>query len=176
MKNLMKAALVVTLLPTAARAQETPVAEVAAGYSELVVIRGISNSMRGDSGSVALNVNHWLGVVGDFGAYNGSPGVAGLTAESYVFGPRFSYGKPHRFIPFVQFLVGGQHASAVSGGFTGLNAFAFGAGLGTDIRLGSGGSIALRPQAEYFGFRANGGTANTVRLSVGIVFRIGKKR
>jgi hypothetical protein len=176
MNKLLIAAFVLALLPLPSRAQDTPVAEVAAGYSELVVVRGISNSMGGGSGSVTLNVNHWLAAVGDFGAYNGSPGVTGLTAETYTFGPRFSYRQLGRVVPFAQFLLGGQHASAVSGGFNGLNAFAFAAGTGADIRLGSGGTVTLRPQVEYFGFRANGSMANSVRLSVGIVFRIGKKK
>lgn len=176
MKKLMIAALVFAFLPLPSRAQDTPKADVAFGYSELVVVRGISLGMKGGSGSVALNVNDWLGVIGDFGVYNGSPGVVGLTAESYTFGPRFSYRKPNRFTPFAQVLLGGQHASSVSGGFTGLNAFAFGAGGGADIGLDRGGRFALRPQVEYFGFRANGSTMNTVRLSVGIVFRIEKKK
>jgi hypothetical protein len=175
MKKLWRAALAFALLPLASRAQDAPKGDVAVGYSELLVLRGISNSMNGGSGSVALNVNHWLGVVGDFGVYNGSPGVAGLTAESYTFGPRFSYRKSDRFTPFAQVLLGGLHASAVSGGFTGLNAFAFGAGGGLDIGLGSGRRFALRPQVEYFGFRANGSMANTIRSSIGIVYRFGKK-
>ena len=175
MKKLVLTALAFALLPLASRAQDTPKADIAVGYSQLLVVRGISLLMNGGSGSVALNFNNWLGAVGDFGVYDGSPGAVGLTAESYTLGPRFSYRKSDRFIPFAQVLVGGQHASAVSGGFNGLNAFASAAGGGADIRLGSGGGVALRPQVEYFGFHANRGTTNTVRLSVGIVFRIGKK-
>jgi hypothetical protein len=70
--------------------------------------------MNGGSGSVALNFNNWLGAVGDFGVYDGSPGAVGLTAESYTLGPRFSYRKSDRFIPFAQVLVGGQHTWAAS--------------------------------------------------------------
>jgi hypothetical protein len=174
MKKLVLASIAFALLPSLSRAQDAPKVDIAAGYSQLLVVRGISLLMNGGSGSVALNVNNWLGVGGDFGVYNGSPGVAGLTAETYTFGPRFSYRKLDRFIPFAQVLFGGQHASAVSGGFNGLDALAFGTGVGADIGLGNGGRLALRPQAEYFGFRSNGNTTNTVRLSIGIVFYIAR--
>ncbi len=99
-----------------------------------------------------------------------------LTAATYTFGPRFSFRQLGRFIPFTQLLIGGQHASAVTTGFTDAsNAFTLGAGGGFDIGLDSRGRFALRPQMEYFGFRANGVTTTTARLSVGIVFRIGQK-
>jgi hypothetical protein len=111
--------------------------------------------------------------VGDFGAYHAS--AASLNLETYTFGPRFSYRKNDRFVPFAQALLGGSHASAVSGGFTGSNSFVFGAGGGADIALGRSGKFAVRPQLEYFGFRAASITTNTVRLSVGVVYRIGKK-
>jgi len=48
-------------------------------------------------------------------------------------------------------------------------------GGGAEIGLDSGGRFALRPQVEYFGFRANGSTTNTVRVSVGMVLHISKK-
>lgn len=86
------AALAFALLPFPSRAQDTPKADVAAGYSFLWIGQGFTFFMNGGSGSVALNVNNWLGAVGDFGAYHASPGVS-LTAETYTFGPRFSYRK-----------------------------------------------------------------------------------
>jgi hypothetical protein len=174
-KKLLLAALAFALLPFPSRAQDTPKADVAAGYSFLWIGQGFTFFMNGGSGSVALNVNNWLGAVGDFGAYHASPGVS-LTAETYTFGPRFSHRKWGRLVPFAQVLVGGQHASAVTTGFTNAsNAFAFGAGAGADFGLDRRGRFALRPQLEYFGFRANGNTTGTVRFSVGIVFRIGKR-
>ena len=68
------------------------------------------------------------------------------------------------------------HASAVTTGFTDAsNAFAFSAGGGADIAIDRGGRYGLRPQLEYFGFRANRNTTGTVRLTVGIAFHSGKK-
>jgi hypothetical protein len=175
MKKLIMLALASTLWASFARAQETPIADVAGGYSLIEVPQGYTFMMHGGSGSAALNANNWLGVVGDFGVYHSHPGVS-LTVETYTLGPRFSYRKWNRLVPFAQFLVGGQHASAVTTGFTDAsNAFTLAAGGGVDIGLDRGGRFALRPQLEYFGFRANGNMTTTARLSVGIVYRIGKK-
>ena len=148
-------------------AQETPAADVSFGYSGIAIPKGASFRVYGGSSSVALNVNHWLGGVGDFGFYHASPFGPGLAAGTYTFGPRFSYRHGGRFTLFAQALFGGLRYAA--------NGLAFGSGGGADIGLDSGGRFALRPQVEYFGFRANGITTNTIRVSFGIVFRIGKK-
>jgi hypothetical protein len=166
MNKLMMAALVLTLFTTVASAQEIPVADVAVGYSAIVVAQGLSPTANGGSGSVALNVNNWLGAVGDFGLY-ASPFASGLGAGTYTFGPRVSYRHWGRFTPFAQALVGGVRYAN--------NGFAFGSGGGADVGLDRGRRFALRPQVEYFGFRANGSTTNTVRVSLGIVFHIGKR-
>jgi hypothetical protein len=158
-----------------AHAQDIPKADVAFGYGLIEVPQGFTFMMHGGSGAVAWNVNNWLGIVADFGAYHAHPGVS-LTTETYMVGPRFSYRAFDGFVPFAQLLIGGQHASAVTTGFTDAsNAFALGAGGGVDIGLDRGGRFALRPQIEYFGFRAKGTMTTTARLSIGIVFRIGKK-
>ena len=167
MKNLMTAALALTLLASVARAQDTPVADVAGGYSVIQEVKSFGVTAYGGSGSAALNFNHWLGAVGDFGLYHASPFGPGVDAGTYTFGPRVSYRHWGKFIPFGQVLLGGVRYSA--------NGFVFGAGGGADIALDSGGRFALRPQVEYFGFRANGSITNSVRAGVGIVFRIGKK-
>jgi hypothetical protein len=159
------------------QAQETPAADVAGGYSLLVVTHGYTLTFMGGSGSVAVNVNKWLGVVGDFGAYtvtNGS--LSGLNSQSYTFGPRFSYRHWPSLVPFGQVLLGGAHATSVQSGFTGVtNSFAFSAGGAADFGLGKSGKFALRPQVEYFGFRGNGNTTGAIRFSIGVVFRIGNK-
>ena len=53
--------------------------------------------------------------------------------------------------------------------------FGGGAGGGVDITLGNGGEFALRPQLEYFAGGSNGNTPSTVRVSISIVYRIGRK-
>jgi len=175
MKKLVWATFVLSLLATVSRAQSTPTADVAVEYSHLQILKGYTINLNGASGSVAFNVNHWFGVAGDVGVYHGYPAVS-LTGETYTFGPRFSYRKSERFVPFAQALFGGSHFSASSGGITGGgNEFAFGLGGGADIALGRSGKFAVRPQFEYFGIRSNGSTTDSVRLSVGLVYRIGKK-
>jgi len=175
MRKLFFAFFIFSVLACVAHAQGAPATDVAVGYGFIEVPQGFTFMMHGGSGSVAVNVNNWLGIVGDFGAYHAHPGVS-LTAETYTFGPRFSYRAWDRFTPFAQVLVGGQHASAVTTGFTDAsNAFALGAGGGFDIGLDKGGRFAVRPQMEYFGFRAHGVMTTTARLSIGIVFRFGKK-
>jgi hypothetical protein len=140
------------------------------------VAKGFTLKMNGGSGAVAFNINHWLGVVGDFGVYDGSLGIPGLIGETYTFGPRFSYRKSDRVVPFAQAVIGGGHANSTNGGFLGANnAFAFGGGAGGDLRLDRAGRFALRGQMELLNFRANGNNTGAVRLSAGIVYRLGKK-
>lgn len=131
--------------------------------------------MNGSSGSLAFNANHWFGVAGDFGVYHGYPSES-LTGETYMVGPRFSYRKLDRLVPFAQALFGGSHFSASSGGITGGgNQFAFCLGGGGDIGLGSSRKLALRLEGDYFGIRSSGSTTPAARLSAGIVYRIGNK-
>jgi hypothetical protein len=138
--------------------------------------------MNGASGSVAYNVNSWVGVVGDFGvSHAGNLNSTGLdlTITSYLFGPRVSYRRHKKFTPFAQLLFGGAHQSgsliAASPGST--NEFAMAVGGGLDVSLFR--YVSLRPvQLEYlrtgFSNGINGGQ-NNFRFSAGIVLRFGHK-
>lgn len=96
-------------------------------------------------------------------------------------GPRFTYRRFGRFVPFAQDLFfqglfGGSHFSESTGGITGGGSqftFALGGGLG--IGLGSARKFALRPQLEYVGIRSAGSITPAVRLSVGISYGIGRR-
>jgi outer membrane immunogenic protein len=177
MHKLIWSAFALSLLATVSHAQDTPAAEVAFGYSHFHIIKGLTIGMDGGSGSAAFNANDWFGVVGDLGVYRSEPCCVDLTATTYTFGPRFSYRKSDRFVPFAQALFGGSNFSTTFNGVTGSggNHFTFGLGGGFDVVLGRSGRVALRPQGDYFGVRANGSTINNVRLSLGIVFRLGKR-
>jgi len=165
----------VLVLAASSRAQDTPVAEMAGGYSALYILKGFTIWMNGASGSVAINANDWFGVAGDFGVYHGYPSES-LTGETYTAGPRFSYRKLNRVVPFAQALFGGSHFSSSSGGITGGGSqFAFAFGGGADIGLGSRQKFALRLEDDYFGIRSNGSTTSSNRFSIGIVYRIGQK-
>jgi hypothetical protein len=172
-KKPMLAMLAFALLPLAGVSQDVPKADVAAGYSFLR-ISGVN--MNGFGASAAYNVNDAFAVVADLGVYHGSQAGVSTTTETYTFGPRFSYRKASGFVPFAQALVGGSHLSSSAGAFSASsNPFAFSFGGGGDIALGSSGKAALRPEFDYFGFHANGTTTNAFRLSVSIVYNIGKR-
>jgi hypothetical protein len=172
--KLTLALFAISFLATFLQAQNAPAAEVAVEYSPLYILKGYTIWMNGGGGSVAVNANQWFGVAGDFGAYLGHvPQV--LTGETYTFGPRFSYRKLDRVVPFAQALFGGSHFSQNTGGITGGGTqFTFALGGGADIGRSSR-KLALRLEAHYFGIRSSGSTTPSLRLAIGIAYRIGNK-
>jgi outer membrane protein OmpA-like peptidoglycan-associated protein/opacity protein-like surface antigen len=156
--------------------------------------------LNGGSTSIAFNFNRYLGVVGDFGGFgdtqlrlNGAanPSIVQDSSGSvytYLGGPRLSYRGHERITPFAQILFGGIHASQVTlssgctaAGCTPLpaeNKFAMTAGGGLDIKVRQHFAIRII-QAEYLMTRfddlttGSAATQNDMRLSSGIVFRLG---
>lgn len=179
MNRLAWAVLGLSLLATSSPAQVAPAADVSVQYSPLYILKGYTIWNNGVSGSASRNVNDWLGFVGDFGVYRGHVPEA-LTGETYMVGPRFSYRKFDKVIPFaqdlfLQGLFGGSHFSESTGGITGGGSqFTFALGGGVDIGLGSEKKFALRPELDYVGIRSAGTTTPAVRLAIGIAYRIGQ--
>ena len=189
MRNLWLGTVLATLagaLPAAA--QETPKVEVSVNYSfiraRLVSPGGCCFNMHGGSFSVAANLNHWVALVGDFGAYrakNLQSSGFDLHVATYMFGPRFSIRRHEPLTLFGQALFGGGYAggSLYSGGspFGPQNSFSMAIGGGLDVRLHK--HVAVRVvQAEWlFTKFANGvnNRQNNLRLSGGIVVRFGSK-
>jgi len=177
MKKLACLVLGLWLLTTSLQAQNTPIVDVSAQYSPLFIAKGYTIWMNGGSGTVAGNINHWLGVAGDFGVNRGYVPES-ITGETYTVGPRFTYRDLDRFVPFaqdlfLQGLFGGSHFSESTGGITGGGSqFTFALGGGADIGLGSARKFALRPQLEYVGIRSGGSTTPSWRLGIGVVYRI----
>ncbi|MGB8261073.1 MAG: OmpA family protein [Terracidiphilus sp.] len=182
----------------------TPTAELFLGYSYLRAVPTLAAGnrlvyMHGGSASLAFNLNRYLGIVGDFGAYTNSEvrftGAYGSTIDvdnpntamySYLVGPRLSFRNDSRITPFVQALFGGVHANEIriakcTFSCTLLpdeNSFAMTAGGGVDITVRR--HLAIRViQAEYLMTRftsyttGKAGGQNDIRLSAGIVFRFG---
>jgi hypothetical protein len=175
MKHPILLALLFPLLSAFSPAQTAPAADLAVAYSPLYILQGDTIWMNGGSASLAVNANQWFGVAGDFGGYVGHIPQS-LTGETYTVGPRFSYRKLDRVVPFAQALFGGSHFSESSGGITGGgNQFAFALGGGADIALGSSRKFAARLAADYFGIRSSGSTTPSLRLTFGIVYRIGNR-
>ena len=162
-------------------AQEGPNFEVSGDYQYIRINPGAgapAQGCQGFGGNAAANVNRWLGIVGDFG-YCGVTGLPAGTSShniNYMFGPRFSFRNYGRLTPYVQFLLGGDRATASVTGFpsASTNAFAYSIGGGTDVRLTP--HLSLRAiQFEYFATRFNSATQNNLRIETGLVYRFGGK-
>jgi outer membrane protein OmpA-like peptidoglycan-associated protein len=156
--------------------------------------------LNGGSASIAFNLSRYFGIAADFGGYDDTrlrlagPGAnppsvvdSGGTAFTYLLGPRLSFRNHSRITPFARVLFGAAHAGQVTlSGCTGSSctplpaqtAFAMTAGGGFDIRLAR--HISIRAiQAEYLMTRFSdpttgaGNTQNDLRLSTGLLFRLG---
>ena len=180
-----------------------PKAELFLGYSYLRSVPAPQWGnrlmwMNGGSASIAFNVNRYLGIVGDVGAYTNSEvrfqGGYGSTVDvnnpnvgaiSYLFGPRLSF-RHERITPFLQVLFGGIHANEVTLAdctfsctlLPAQNTFAWTGGGGLDVKVHRHFAIRVI-QAEYLmtGFQdyTTGKTTeqDNVRLSAGLVFGFG---
>jgi opacity protein-like surface antigen len=168
-----------------ASAQDTPKAEVFAGYSFAHLSSdGIGINFNGGSASLAYNVTPWLGLVGDFGGYHGGADFDDANIYSYMFGPKIAF-RRGRITPFVQSLFGGAHATA-SGetcpvarvrpqgdGCTfnaSENSFAMTVGGGLDWNATPHIGVRLI-QAEYFMTNFENLRQNGTRISAGVVLR-----
>ncbi len=165
--------LITLALPLCVWAQETPQAEVFAGYSYLRVsppnTPGVN--MHGVDFSVAGNLNSWFGIVADIGYTRSTNFTPTIDEVNYLFGPRISYRKNEKVTPFIQSLFGGAYA-----GPKGMksNDFAMTVGGGVDVNVHK--NIAIRvAQAEYMLIRDSGQTLNNFRFAAGVVFRTGGK-
>jgi opacity protein-like surface antigen len=174
---------VMCLLPLAAQAQETPKVEVFGGYSYLrSYAGGESAGANGWNASVTVKAKKWLGLVSDFSGYYNSYDVrdAGVNlrisghVHSFLFGPRVSV-RAGKATPFAHALFGGAHDSARwSGGAFRDNAFGMALGGGLDLKVTD--RVAVRVvQADYYMTRIADATQNSLRVSTGLVFRLGSR-
>jgi opacity protein-like surface antigen len=169
----------VLLSATCAKAQDAPTFDVAGAY-EYIHLTG--DNCNGFGGNAAANVNRWLGIVGDFGFCNDTSLPTGFTSHytNYLFGPRVSFRKYGRLVPYAQFLLGGAHStfsSSVPGqpANTSANTFAYTLGAGTDFRLTPHISIRVI-QFEYLHTHFGGTKQNNMRMETGLVYHFGGKK
>jgi opacity protein-like surface antigen len=166
--------LVLLCVPPFAFAQQpppaTPFFEISGTYS-YVRVGSTSSNYNGASMSFALNPNHWLGIVGDFGGYHEAvmDGFDSSNLITYLFGPRVSYRSQERVTPYVQVLFGGAYDTYIA-----RSALAMTAGGGLDYKVAPHVSLRLA-QAEYLMTRFGQQTQNNLRISTGIVFSFGEK-
>jgi opacity protein-like surface antigen len=157
-------------------AQDYPKAEIFGGYQFIRLNPGGSNC-QGGAGSVAGNLNHWFGVVGDFGAckVTGLPSGTSAHLVNYLFGPKLTYRSHGRLTPFAQVLFGGEHASGSASGIGSASdsSFAMAFGGGADFEMTNHVSLRLI-QGEYLYTKFGGAHQNNARISAGVVYRWGK--
>jgi opacity protein-like surface antigen len=171
--------------PVLVKAQDVPLVEGYAGYDFLRVnattrLPGVAPSFsfnaNGGGGQLEVNVNRWLGIVGDLAGYSVDNPTAHGEAFSYLFGPRINF-RYSRVTPFVHVLFGGLLASDGIGSFGPENHFAMAAGGGIDFKVSR--RFAVRPvQAEYFMTKFPDGLnnrQNNFRFSTGIVLLLGRR-
>ncbi|MBI3405817.1 MAG: PKD domain-containing protein, partial [Acidobacteria bacterium] len=174
--------------PVASSGTTVPKADLFLGYQFLRFnqkspINGMN--MNGGDANVGINFRDtgW-GFVLDFSGGHGSrqiaPGVdQNGNAFTYLFGPRYSWRKNEKVVPFLQTLFGGMRADqdVVGLGSNSQNSFAWTAGGGFDwIATPRIGWRIL--QAEYMMSRFDGPTLsretqNNIRIMSGIIFRLG---
>jgi len=159
--------LAALLFTSIAAAQETPKAELFAGYSYLRVnptgLEGVNTN--GWEASLAYNFNRHFGLKGEFG---GDYCCDDQHIHTFMGGPQVSW-RGKKANVFVHGLVGGAH---VKGSITDTSvAWAAGGGLDWNINEHFAWRIA---QADYVGTHSLDNIQHNFRISTGLVFRFGK--
>ncbi len=175
MKKVMWILPAILLLSMTAHAQETPSWEVAGGFSYLKAdLGGSSFHLLGGTGSATQNLNNWFGGRLEVTAYHGSEAGSTVSAQTFTYGPVFSYRKLDKVTPFAHFQLGAIHASQ---GYLGISEnaikFALVGGGGVDVRVSK--MVSVRVQADYLMSRFLALNQNNIQGSVGMVVRFGKK-
>jgi opacity protein-like surface antigen len=172
---------VILLLPAVlifcvtAHAQDVPRVEIAGGYSFLDAnVNGSSFHLNGGFGSATENLNSWIGGRLEINAFSGTASGTSVTAQTFTYGPVFSYRKYDRFTPYAHLQLGAIHASQ---GFLGISAsaskFALAAGGGADYNINP--RVAIRVQADYLMSRFLNLRQDNIQFSTGLVFRFGHR-
>jgi opacity protein-like surface antigen len=173
MRKLIVAGAVCLAAP--AGAQETPRAEVFAGYSYAHL--GDEDLKYGWNLGVGYHLNQRLAVVADASGQYGS--VLGVDVDQLTLtgGPSGTFGRGRPASLFVHALFGLVRTSAgisVLGVTISESQSDFGMlfGGGVDVKVAA--KLAFRIQGDYERIQAEGGSEDGYRLSAGIVLRIGK--
>jgi hypothetical protein len=175
MKRLTWLIAEVFLMCVPARAQQTPQWELSGGYAHLFANAGSKSfNMDGGGGALQENLNDWFGGRIEINAFGGDTGGVHVTAQTYSFGPVFSYRKFERFTPFAHVQLGAFRASA---GYLGISESAtkmlIAPGGGVDI--GVNPRLAVRLQGDYITTNFLDDRQHNFQFSAHLVVRIGRK-
>ena len=167
----------VLLLSLTVMAQDTPRVELFGGYSYA------GNGSNGFDVSVAGNIDDWFGLVADVGGQYTRLDDQGFTEKirthSILFGPKLSLRRSNRVVPFAHALFGFSHLRTETNEFGPLLSFSdssFGIALGGGLDITINDKFAIRAfQIDYLRTRFFSETQNKGRISVGLVFRFGRR-
>jgi len=153
----------------AAETDNYPKAEIFGGYQYSHLSGGVNAN--GFDFNFNGNFNDHFGITADFGTAFNSTGGVNFSNYTYTFGPQLSLRANKGYTPFVHALIGGDHASASTGGVSvGTNGFALLAGGGVDFNINR--HMAFRGGADWMMLHSNGSTSGkNVRMLTGLVFR-----
>ena len=175
MKRLFWIIPAILLFSFTARAQETPAWEISGGYTYLKADLGKSNfNLNGATASATQNVNSWFGGRLEISAYHGTESGATVSAQTFTYGPVFSYRRFRTINPYAHVQIGAIHASQ---GYLGISQsaikFAMVGGGGVDVQISRMASVRL--QADYMMSRFLSLNQNNLQGTIGLVLRFGKK-
>jgi len=161
-------------------AQDVPKAEIFGGYSYAHAGTNLDNSLNMNGWNVAVtgNINSWLGVVVDVAQHFGSTSSPDLDHElrSFMVGPQFAIRRHEKITPFFRGMIGDARIGQSSGDRRIYHENCFSMILGGGIDIGVHPVVAIRViQADYQMTMFSNDTQNDVRLSFGVVFRLGEK-
>jgi opacity protein-like surface antigen len=181
--------VVLTLLIATSAFGEGQGSELSGGYTYLSSDGGAAGrvNMNGWNTGGTIFMNDVFGLEGSFGnawrSENAS--IPGASVESkvknytYLFGPRFSFGKGTRVNPYIHALLGFDRLSAetsttIGGVTTDISASdtGFATALGGGVVFGMSKHMGIITSGDYLMARHNV-TQNNFRMSAGVVFRFG---
>jgi hypothetical protein len=182
MKKLVFIAVCVMGFSVAAIAEDLPAYELFTGYSYFrFVPTGSSADLHGWNVALIFNKNEKAAVVmdftGNYGKYNdrfNKINNRAIKAHSFLLGPKITLPQG-RYSPFIQGLIGVYHLNR-GGRQARETENDFGAAFSFGLDIKASDKISVRPlQAEYVVVRSKGIRQSDMRVSSGVVFRMGKK-
>jgi opacity protein-like surface antigen len=136
---------------------------------------GSSFDLNGGSGSITENINNWFGGRFEFNAWGGTLAGVNITAQTYTYGPVFSYRRFGHSTLFGHAQFGAMH---VSSGYLAVSEsdtqFAMTVGGGMDFKLNR--RAAIRVQGDYLISNFLNARQDNVQLTTGLVIYLGKRR
>jgi len=169
----------ILLFCAGAPAQEAPQWELGGSYTYAAA--NISPSyasrftMSGGGFSIEENLNDWFGGRFEMTALSGTEAGSNVNAQTYTFGPVFSYRKLDLVTPFAHAQLGAIHAGL---GYLGISApatrFDLAAGGGVEVTVSK--YVAVRFQGDYGLSHFLNLRQNNLLISAGIVVRLGSAR